>query len=887
MDDGNEVTLADTDTGLNKQMAKCCLKLFELFSHMPPDHLSDVEGVISNTSFSTEGRPFCYPDDKLDQILARFEKCRTFEFEAEFGIDQDQLIVGTAAAVLKELRRNFDFTPFCSTLQLDFDTYRHLGALLPVVINKCDPKTLVSELLCSPADCCVLLVIKYLEVCQFVFAGKIELSFQLNGFNPVVNWKEIKFNLDEWSLDDIKSFNDAIDTGARQVLDGNRKNEEEGKPTISQEKMESAISETHQMVESTPNKINQISAEITSTIKSMNITDLYNFRESLKKDREAEREEYSTLMKAQYLLRDEDIEKTRLQLEEAKRAMENAKRLANSVDSAYYGITDTFFNQLTLQVGDFVLARPDMNDLFPLLPAKVIEIDGDNSRYRVQIFETGIINSLTAQDVAIPRVTLCERFVEKTESGSGNDDRMCKYRGAAAFVGLRVAALVKTSTSDKEEWMSGTVAAMPTAIHNNQFLVFFDADFDSYVNAPCYFEHPDVFKLFQYKFGEMILDRFKEKLTIQKIVPMVSQSSYDDGSGVDRFNVHALLRFNPFRAKFLKLYFERYPNYQLARFSKPGPNRPPDVTQYYQGGSKHEGFVIYVDRSMCVIRRKEGPYSPGIKCFDYPCRDVSHQHNDESLFRGSTRIAHINMLGDNNLSSRRKHEVYRRMEYIEPTVDIHSLTENRTQRKSTYLPTDKSRRPTSKKQDNAAELERKKKCENIYKVQHRLVDPQPIPSPHVGQCTNACLRGLDSDTYDKRWVYDSEGKFLCYSPLYIPLLCGYQRKIYTFGSVKVNRRTRSVKRSNVVMYHAPCGRPLRSMQDVTQFLKATHSELTIDLFNFDPTVDPGAYVTVDKKYYVGMDFTKDHEHIPIPYVNSVDKGKHPAVCCFLKNISID
>ena len=44
---------------------------------------------------------------------------------------------------------------------------------------------------------------------------------------------------------------------------------------------------------------------------------------------------------------------------------------------------------------------------------------------------------------------------------------------------------------------------------------------------------------------------------------------------------------------------------------------------------------------------------------------------------------------------------------------------------------------------------------------------------------------------------------------------------------------------------------------------------------------------MDKKYYVGVDFTKDHEHIPIPYVNSVDKDKHPAVCCFQENISID
>ena len=84
---------------------------------------------MNNVFLQAEGRPFCYPDDKLDQILARFEKCRTFEFEAEFGIDQDQLIVGTAAAVLKG---NVIFSLFIVDDSLKFE--------IPLSYSRLSPK---------------------------------------------------------------------------------------------------------------------------------------------------------------------------------------------------------------------------------------------------------------------------------------------------------------------------------------------------------------------------------------------------------------------------------------------------------------------------------------------------------------------------------------------------------------------------------------------------------------------------------------------------------------------------------------------------------------------------------------------------------------------------
>lgn len=44
----------------------------------------------------------------------------------------------------------------------------------------------------------------------------------------------------------------------------------------------------------------------------------------------------------------------------------------------------------------------------------------------------------------------------------------------------------------------------------------------------------------------------------------------------------------------------------------------------------------------------------------------------------------------------------------------------------------------------------------------------------------------------------------------------------------------STHRRSTVLYIAPCGRRLRSDSDVDQYLVTTDSQLTIDLFCFDP-----------------------------------------------------
>ncbi|KJH51002.1 Methyl-CpG binding domain protein [Dictyocaulus viviparus] len=98
------------------------------------------------------------------------------------------------------------------------------------------------------------------------------------------------------------------------------------------------------------------------------------------------------------------------------------------------------------------------------------------------------------------------------------------------------------------------------------------------------------------------------------------------------------------------------------------------------------------------------------------------------------------------------------------------------------------------------------------------------------ECTPVCLGGLERDPADPQF-------YKC-SPLHIPILCGWRRMLYLHES--------SVRRAGEsrIMYRAPCGRSLISKKCIATYLREVGSELTIDLFCFDPTIETKNFVHV-------------------------------------------
>lgn len=119
---------------------------------------------------------------------------------------------------------------------------------------------------------------------------------------------------------------------------------------------------------------------------------------------------------------------------------------------------------------------------------------------------------------------------------------------------------------------------------------------------------------------------------------------------------------------------------------------------------------------------------------------------------------------------------------------------------------------------------------------------------------------------------DSMEKYKGLSPLLYPIQFGWQRQI-----LKQRRKTIS---KNEVYYTAPCGRHLRSIEEVFRYLRETESNLEIDCFTFELAVDVSHEWEPFKKILYIEDMSKNEENVPISCVNSLDETiPQPLIYC--------
>ncbi|TPP65989.1 Histone-lysine N-methyltransferase eggless [Fasciola gigantica] len=100
------------------------------------------------------------------------------------------------------------------------------------------------------------------------------------------------------------------------------------------------------------------------------------------------------------------------------------------------------------------------------------------------------------------------------------------------------------------------------------------------------------------------------------------------------------------------------------------------------------------------------------------------------------------------------------------------------------------------------------------------------------------------------------------NPLEIPFHAGWLRYLLVGHPRETERR--------MIVYRAPCGRQLRSLHEVQRFLDRSNSQLTTDLFCFDPEVLINSEFHAEKTLTNIADISYGKENIPVPCVNSVD-----------------
>lgn len=132
-----------------------------------------------------------------------------------------------------------------------------------------------------------------------------------------------------------------------------------------------------------------------------------------------------------------------------------------------------------------------------------------------------------------------------------------------------------------------------------------------------------------------------------------------------------------------------------------------------------------------------------------------------------------------------------------------------------------------------------------YQTQNRT-SPKRY-TPH--RCAPKCLDGCSFTPEDLKG----------YSPLSIPLLCGWNRQLCKFSKGK-----------KVTIYQSPCGKRLRNMEELHKYLRVTGSPMSVDLFEFDHWVHCLAEFVLDKCFVNIKDLSYGAENVPIPCVNEID-----------------
>ncbi|WKY02836.1 hypothetical protein Q1695_016266 [Nippostrongylus brasiliensis] len=810
---------------------KRCEELLDWFTFLEVENLTNYEVVVPSDYLQRRQNKPCFDPHRMKDVADRFAEKGSIDFEDEFGMTREQLILVVLVGIMEEEnKRNAKFEILCEALQLDKAVYHMVKKLLAADSNSTlTPKQLIVQTLCSPIDCCLALTMAYCEV---------------SGWPYSCDWDAITYTFKNWTEEDQKVFNQIIEEEAKRQWNATKAFVMDPRSTDFRppEHMTNCALMEGQLkaLTSTADKVH---AEMEELIKSMSKTALAEKHEAVVKERQ---EAISNLVPANMRdrprLTDEELERLDKEIEEVRARMMAVQKPSEWPAPPEDGLA----GRLVLAEGDYCLARKE--DLASLAVGQILNRISATS-YRVTFVETGDVEEVESADIAVPAVPMYDPDMKRTN-----------------YIGLRVAALVASPYFyNRPMWSTGTVGTLPNTAHNKEFLIFFDDGFEQYVQAAFESSDDDAMKVSAIK-GDL-LQQFTKKIRLLKILPLARQSLASNGIDIDKGGVYQLIRQNPERRRFIQKYFEKYPDWPLVRMKKPSPPERPAqaVVAYNSNGDRVTAYVVSTNRALCVLRFPPRSASYGAGCFNYPCTTPGHVHVDETIFRGSSRLHAVNLehFGSNNMSARRMAKNRSQFDVVQPGPCPDRLKTSSIMARKSSAPVRSEGGPEDvinyEMDPQTLALRRKKEAQ--FEIRPYSEPLPPVKWHYHTECTQICLGGLERDP--------AHPQFNKCSPLHIPILCGWRRVLYMHES-----SLRRVSEGRI-LYRAPCGRSLVSKQCVASYLKITGSELTIDLFCFDPVIETKTFVHVDDSFVKTPDFAQGLEHLPIPAVNTIDDEDPP------------
>jgi len=275
--------------------------------------------------------------------------------------------------------------------------------------------------------------------------------------------------------------------------------------------------------------------------------------------------------------------------------------------------------------------------------------------------------------------------------------------------------------------------------------------------------------------------------------------------------------------EFVKVYLQNYPERPMVKFNKK------QIVRTELNNKWCSAKVKNLDASLVQLK----------------FLDIEVEHT-EWMYRGSNRLGPIyNQLRNNNQDKRVRGTVLTDVNKLlnRPYIELENQTEN--DKSINIVNIDNS--------DNTRKTRNAQKNNGVIKsIEIPANCPTPLPYMQH-ECSHFCML----------WVhYDySQTKYM--NVLSIPLHYGFIRSVITDKKLK----------SKKVVYTTPCGCNIDNEDKMYNYLKLTsygNKQMTIDLFNFDCSINPLSSFSVPEVFIVIPDISYEMEFKSISVVNSLN-----------------
>lgn len=239
----------------------------------------------------------------------------------------------------------------------------------------------------------------------------------------------------------------------------------------------------------------------------------------------------------------------------------------------------------------------------------------------------------------------------------------------------------------------------------------------------------------------------------------------------------------------------------------------------------------------------------------------------EWVYRGSKRLSTILRL-TSTTTGRRHGDANVCYAIIDEEGEAESLRQSDDTENNQQMREPRARKSTSSRSHQQQQVQTQKKAPFILNDPMIYIDdPKDVARVrHYMPRKDLCPDKFEPHTCSPKCLKASK-QVSIYGPLAKPLVSSWEREI-----------TRFLARKSEVVYRAPCGRRIRNMYEIRDYLRITNCPFTVENFNFDVEIQVLALFQVNNPKECPLyieDITEGKEGIKIPAINAFDDRGPP------------